>query len=196
MKIRSKKKRSGGSGTRVHRTIGASPFKNNGGGVLIKWRASSMVGTRRGERGLRNGRRGRISLTRWANSKIKGITLVLRKIPGQNGYHCYRTGRPRLIRIIRSRRIVERDDGRLNTEVIVRGIVVPGYSYVNLDQTFHEGIEPTPGWGREAVEERIGRVSAYEYLHEVIISSPGGKPDFRRRVFHVLFCATPLGLII
>lgn len=52
-----------------------------------------------------------------------------------------RNGGSRLIRIIRSQRIPGRDDGRLNTEVIVRGIVVPGYSYVNLDQTFRERIE-------------------------------------------------------
>lgn len=41
---------------------------------------------------------------------------------------------PWLIRIIRFQYVVERDDGQLNTEVIVQGIVVPGYSYVNLDQ--------------------------------------------------------------
>lgn len=51
----------------------------------------------------------------------------------------------------------ERDDGRLNTEVIVRGIVVPGYSYVNLDQTFHEGTEPPGAGAGAAAEERIGR---------------------------------------
>jgi len=43
-------------------------------------------------------------------------------------------GTARLIRIIHRPRVAEGNDGQLNTEVIVRGIVVPGYSYVNLDQ--------------------------------------------------------------
>lgn len=104
------------------------------------------------------------------DSKIKGIILVYVYPRAERISLLDRTAR--LIRIIRSQEILEGDDGRLNTEVIVRGIVVPGYSYVNLDQTFHEGIKRRRAVGLEEVEEWIGRKSAYEYLHEVIISSP------------------------
>lgn len=53
----------------------------------------------------------------------------------------------RLIRIIHRPRVARRgNDGQLNTEVIVRGIVVPGYSYVNLDQA---SLLEVRGEGRE-----------------------------------------------
>jgi len=80
----------------------------------------------------------------------------------------------------------EGNDGRLNTEVIVRGIVVPGYSYVNLDQAslLEAGEERarSNGGGREGAAAGAKRgkrhpVSAYEYLHGVIISpSPSPFP--------------------
>lgn len=46
----------------------------------------------------------------------------------------------------------EGNDGQLNTEVIVRGIVVPGYSYVNLDQASLLEVKEGTGDGGEGLE--------------------------------------------
>lgn len=100
--------------------------------------------------------------------------------------------RARLIRIIHRPRVAEGNDGRLNTEVIVRGIVVPGYSYVNLDQaSLLEARARERGKAaarRGILRKRLRIFARGNYF------VPGGKPDFRRGVFRVLFRSSSLYL--